>query len=449
MNNMYNSYFFNEFYQENGGGNYTDQKRWMPFFEMIADKIIEIFNPKTVLDAGCACGYLVSALRDRGVEAYGMDISEYAINNAREDIKPYLNVQSITEKLPKNFPEKFDLVVTIEVLEHLFPEDGRKAIELLCSYSDTVIFTSTPTDIEDKTHVNVQQREYWAKIFAEQSFYRDLYQPVDFICEWAMLFRKRDDISKVIFEYELSDRVDAIKTKKELFKCYYKVEEMDSYSEECCKAIYYHHEQECIEVEIQEEKTIVGLRIDPMECNCIIKHFHVFDLLDDRNELSIKTSNGIASGSRWIFENDDPMLEIEVPQNEETIKLEVVFEIEYADSQHISDTYHMLSGERKEVSQVREKQIAMKNELNAEILKLTHIRTELESKKEQLISTIVNQTERLEALDNAIQEQKNVFMEFMEKMQEEQKLFSEMNKIRSYRISKSVEKSNWRTGGRK
>ena len=83
MSNMYNSYFFNEFYQENGGGNYTDAKRWMPFFEMIADKIVELFNPKTVLDAGCACGYLVAALRDRGVGAYGVDISEYAINHAR------------------------------------------------------------------------------------------------------------------------------------------------------------------------------------------------------------------------------------------------------------------------------------------------------------------------------------------------------------------------------
>ena len=79
MDNIYNSYFFNEFYQENGGGNYTDKKNWMPFFEILADKIIDIFNPKFVLDAGCACGYLVEALRDRGVEAFGIDISEYAI----------------------------------------------------------------------------------------------------------------------------------------------------------------------------------------------------------------------------------------------------------------------------------------------------------------------------------------------------------------------------------
>ena len=86
MNNVYNSYFFNEFYQENGGGNYTDSKFWTPFFEMIAERIVDIFNPKKVLDAGCACGYLVAALRDKGVEAYGIDISDYAIEKAREEM---------------------------------------------------------------------------------------------------------------------------------------------------------------------------------------------------------------------------------------------------------------------------------------------------------------------------------------------------------------------------
>ena len=63
--------------------------------------------------------YLVAALRDRGVEAYGVDISEYAISKVREDIKPYCCVGSLTESLPKQLPETYDLVVTIEVLEHL------------------------------------------------------------------------------------------------------------------------------------------------------------------------------------------------------------------------------------------------------------------------------------------------------------------------------------------
>ena len=214
MDDKYNSYFFNDFYEENGGGNYKNKENWAGFFSSIADKIIEIFAPKTVLDAGCAMGYLVEALRDRGVEAYGFDISDYAISNAADSIKPYLAVHSITEKLPENFPEHFDLIVTIEVMEHLFSE----AIRNLCSYSDTIIFTSTPDDIEDRTHCNVRLQEHWCREFAKNSFYHDLLQPVDFICPWALLFKKRDKTEDVIFDYELSRRIDKIDSEKAIIK---------------------------------------------------------------------------------------------------------------------------------------------------------------------------------------------------------------------------------------
>ena len=132
MGNLYSK----QFYEESLGVDYSDREYWSSFFGRIAKKIVEEFNPKTVLDAGCASGYLVEALRDLGVEAYGIDISEYAIHSAREDIKEYLNVQSLTENLPQSFPKFYDLVVTIEVLEHLYAEDGKKAIERICGYSD-------------------------------------------------------------------------------------------------------------------------------------------------------------------------------------------------------------------------------------------------------------------------------------------------------------------------
>ena len=141
-------------------------------------------------------------MRDRGVECYGIDISEYAISKVREDIKPYCHVHSITEKLPDTFPDKFDLIITLEVLEHLYPEDGEQAIKNLCSYTDTIIFSSTPYDIEDRTHVNVQLTEYWSRIFAKQSFYKDLVSNFHFICPWAMAFSRRENVDKVIHEYE-------------------------------------------------------------------------------------------------------------------------------------------------------------------------------------------------------------------------------------------------------
>jgi len=64
--------------------------RLYPHFEFIAMQIKKYFNPKTVLDIGCAKGFLVLAFRNLSIEAYGVDISEYAISNAPNEVKQYL-----------------------------------------------------------------------------------------------------------------------------------------------------------------------------------------------------------------------------------------------------------------------------------------------------------------------------------------------------------------------
>ena len=81
------------------GISYERSPFWLDFFGKIADRLIEDFHPKTALDAGCAIGLLVEALRDRGVDAEGIDFSDFAVGKAREDVRPFLTVGSITEPL--------------------------------------------------------------------------------------------------------------------------------------------------------------------------------------------------------------------------------------------------------------------------------------------------------------------------------------------------------------
>jgi|GEM_PF-491842 glycosyltransferase involved in cell wall biosynthesis/SAM-dependent methyltransferase len=193
--NFYDRYY----YLTSCGVRYDDTKKWELFFGDIADEIIRKVNPKTVLDAGCAYGYLVAALRDRGVEAYGIDISEYAISQVRDDIKPFCKVGSVTDPLSMNY----DLIICIEVMEHLPVQQGALAIKNLCRYTDDFIFTSTPTDFKEATHFNVQPTEYWIKQFAECSFFRDIDFDATFIITHAIRLRKvkEGDLS-VIGDYE-------------------------------------------------------------------------------------------------------------------------------------------------------------------------------------------------------------------------------------------------------
>jgi SAM-dependent methyltransferase len=79
-----------------------------------------------VLDVGCAKGYLVSVLRQRGVDAFGVDWSPYALASAPPQARPFLSRASAHE-LP--FPDKhFALVVTFDVLEHMDVSYARTAL---------------------------------------------------------------------------------------------------------------------------------------------------------------------------------------------------------------------------------------------------------------------------------------------------------------------------------
>lgn len=202
----YNKNYYDEY--SNGAG-YENNKLWEYMFSNIADIIIQKYNPKTVLDIGCAFGYLVHALRKKGVESYGIDVSEYAINHADESVKPYLKNMSALDELPENFPKHYDLVVSIEMIEHLYEEDGLKVIDKMVSYADRVLISSTDDDYDDVTHFNVQKKEYWVDKFARKGFLRNLEDDVTFISYNTYLFEKAEsmDLYDVINHYEKSIKI--------------------------------------------------------------------------------------------------------------------------------------------------------------------------------------------------------------------------------------------------
>ncbi len=191
------------YYDEHLGNNYHDEEKWLPLFERFADHIVTDFAPKRVLDIGCAFGYMVKYLRERGVEAWGIDTSSYAISQADEGVRPYLRVSSACDPLPEDIPQHYDLVLNIEVLEHLTMEDGEKAIARMCTYADTILFSSTGEDFDELTHINVQQPAYWATRFARYGFFKNLQYNMEYLSKFAFEFDKKSlNLEQVILSYE-------------------------------------------------------------------------------------------------------------------------------------------------------------------------------------------------------------------------------------------------------
>jgi O-antigen biosynthesis protein len=169
-----------------GGPAYERSDHWLTFFGRIADRLVADMAPGTFLDAGCAMGFLVESMYDRGVDAEGIDISDYAVAQAREDVRDRVRVGSILEP----FGKRYDLISCIETLEHLAPADAERAVANLCAHTDDIIFTSTPDDHAEPTHLNVRPAEYWVELFARQGFFRDVDYDATFVISWAVRFRR-------------------------------------------------------------------------------------------------------------------------------------------------------------------------------------------------------------------------------------------------------------------
>ena len=109
-----------------GGYNYMPG-RWAP----VAQAMIDHYGIKSgdkILDIGCGKGFLLYeiSLLVPGVEIYGVDISNYAIEHAKEEIKDRLQVCNAID-LP--FPDHyFDLVYSITTLHNLHNYDLDKAL---------------------------------------------------------------------------------------------------------------------------------------------------------------------------------------------------------------------------------------------------------------------------------------------------------------------------------
>jgi SAM-dependent methyltransferase len=192
----YDAAYFSSF----GGLPYSrEEPYWLWFFGQIADRIVQDFAPRTVLDAGCAMGFLVEALRDRGVEAFGFDISEYALSQVRKDIAPFTWQASAVDPLASDY----DVIVCIEVLEHLPANDIEPAIDNFCGHTKEVLFSSTPDDFREPTHFNVRPTSYWVGAFARRGFLPDVGYDGSFITQWTRRFQlQKEPIWRTLESYE-------------------------------------------------------------------------------------------------------------------------------------------------------------------------------------------------------------------------------------------------------
>ena len=170
-----------------GYDDYTwDNDQWRSFFMSVADRLVGSLDPRTVLDVGCARGLLVQAFAVQGIDSRGVDISEHAIDSAHPDVRERLSVASATEPIEG----RYDLVTCIEVLEHMSAQDAQKAIDNMTAVTDRILFSSSPGDHDEPTHINTHPTDQWVAWFAERGFFRRTDLDMGMIAPWTVLLER-------------------------------------------------------------------------------------------------------------------------------------------------------------------------------------------------------------------------------------------------------------------
>lgn len=177
MNSLKN--VFDEKYFEDGVRHRVsayENYRWMPERTIReASSIINNIKFDTVLDYGCAKGFMVHALRLLGKEAYGADVSEYAVENCHPKVKEYLQVIESTEQLSGGW----DLIIAKDVLEHI-PKDLIPSVLSELRRRCKTLFVAVPLgdgkryrirEYEmDVTHVVREPEEWWLTVIVDAGF---------------------------------------------------------------------------------------------------------------------------------------------------------------------------------------------------------------------------------------------------------------------------------------
>ncbi len=172
-----------------GYGGYSYDGRWKGVAEKLA-RHYHLEPGQKVLDVGCGMAHLLFELTQTvpGLQVAGVDISRYALEHAKEEVRGKLRYAKAQE-LP--FEEnEFDLVISLASLHNLKVFDLKKAVQEIERVSKKNSYIMVDSFRDDREEVNLL---YWQLTCAS-------YYSVD---EWEWLYQEwgyTGDYSFIFFE---------------------------------------------------------------------------------------------------------------------------------------------------------------------------------------------------------------------------------------------------------
>lgn len=137
-----------------------------------AKEIIPVINslikPQSVIDVGCGTGEWLSIFKEHGVlTVLGIDGDYVDRKNLKINEYEFL---SFDLRYPLQLGKKFDLVISVEVAEHLPRECAEMFIESLTQLGPIIMFSAAIPFQGGLHHLNEQWPDYWEEIFRKHNY---------------------------------------------------------------------------------------------------------------------------------------------------------------------------------------------------------------------------------------------------------------------------------------
>jgi len=166
-----------------GGFNYLS-RFWQPVVPTLQQHF-SLGSGSSVLDVGCAKGFMLHDLAALipGIVVKGVDVSDYAIATAIDDMKPHVRVAD-ARNLP--FPDKsFDIVISINTVHNLDREECARSLQEIerVARGKSYITVDAYRNDEEKTRMyawnltgrTIMHVDEWKAFFAEVGYSGDYY----------------------------------------------------------------------------------------------------------------------------------------------------------------------------------------------------------------------------------------------------------------------------------
>jgi SAM-dependent methyltransferase len=136
--------------------------------EAIVPMVLERVPCNRVIDVGCGDGTWLKVFQEYGVrEILGIDgsyVDENILVISKDEFKPF------DLKQPLRLEESFDLVISLEVAEHLPPESAEIFINSLTHLGSVILFSAAIPHQPGDNHINTQWLPYWIELFKNQDY---------------------------------------------------------------------------------------------------------------------------------------------------------------------------------------------------------------------------------------------------------------------------------------